>query len=196
MSRNSLRDIQYNNMHKMVDHYLYEYRCDMELRIHESECIVYERESENKRKRKVVSEKYNKTEYLIVHGNGSEYICAVIKNDNGNFEIYAKCYPWGKDSKPTYITSDFGDANKRIEQVCREHYLEKYGDTDTPYSRFGKTRKRLSVQEICDWYNQFRKLGMSISDVKSALQECSEIKKENEEYKRLLLGVAKKKGII
>lgn len=196
MSWNSLRDIQNKNMYRMVNHFLYEYRCDMELNVYVKESVFYERDSENKRKRKVVSKKYDRTEYLIVRGNGSENICIVLQNNNKEFEVYVKCYPWTKGAKPTYICENSEEAEKKIEEICRSHYFKKYGCDDTPYSFREKPRKRLSVQEICDWYNQFRKLGMSISEIESELQRGREDKKEKEEYEKILLGVAKKKGIV
>lgn len=196
MGWNSLRDIQYDNMYKMVNSFLYEYRCDMEMRVYNRDKVVYERDNENRRKRKVVKEEHEHKEYLIIHGNGSEYICSVIINKDGNFEIYKDSYAWSKEPKIFFVAQDLKEAEKKIEEICREHYFNKYGAMHEPYSSFKPKQKRLSVGEICDWYNQFRKLGMSIDDTRHALDECKEVKKENEEYKKLLLGVAKKKGLV
>lgn len=196
MGWNNLRDIQYSNMFKMVNSFLYEYRCDMEMRIYESEKIVYERDSENRRKRKIVKDEKTRTECLIVHGNGEEYICSVVKNDDGKFDIYRDGYVWCKDSKPYFTAENSEQAKEEIEKICREHYIQKYGSEHEPYSYSKPKAKRLSVGEICDWYNQFRKLGMSIADVERIAEENRQIKKENDEYKKLLIGVAKKKGLI
>lgn len=196
MGWNSLRDIQYNNMFKMVNSFLYEYRCDMEMRIYESEKIVYERDRENRRKRKVVKEERERRECLMVHGNGTEYICSIVKNDDKKFEIYKDGYAWSKEPKIYFIAENSEQAEKVIEEICREHYIQKYGTEREPYSSFKPKRKRLSVGEICDWYNQFRKLDMSIADVENTVEKYKQTKKENEEYKKLLIGVAKKKGLV
>lgn len=183
-------------MFKMVNSFLYEYRCDMEMRIYESEKIVYERDNENRRKRKIIKDEKVRTECLIVHGNGEEYICSVVKNGEGKFDIYKDGYVLHKDSKPYFTAENSEQAKEEIEKICREHYIQKYGEEHEPYSRLKPKTKRLSVGEICDWYNQFRKLGMSIADVKRTVEENKQIKEENDEYKKLLIGVAKKKGLI
>lgn len=199
MSLNSLRSIQYNNMYKMVNAFLYEYRCDMELRVYGYEKEIYERDCENKRKRKLVKKEQIKREYLVVHGNGEEYICSVVKSDDGKFEIFKDMSMWDKGAKPYCIAEDSKQAEKMIEEICRQHYINKYGECRHSYhgNYFSERKlKRLSVGEICDWYNQFKKLDMSIDDVKNIILENKELKKEINGYEKLLIGVAKKKGLI
>lgn len=196
MGLNSLKDIQYNNMFKMVNSFLYEYRCDMEMRIHIRDKVVYERDSENRKKRKKIKTEHERLECLMIHGNASEYICSVVKNKDGKFEIYKDGYAWNKEPKIFFIAQNSEEVGEKVEEICRQHYFEKYGTWREPYSSGNPKRKRLSVGEICDWYNQFRKLDMSIDDIRHALSGCEKIKKENEEYKKLLLGAAKKKGLV
>lgn len=192
---NSLRDVQYDNMWKMVNSFLYEYRCDIEMRSVKYEKEVYEIQKENKRKRKRILHEFNEERYLIVHGNGSETICTIFKNKNG-FDIYIKDnLPWRGDEIFKSCETN-KEASEIIEEICRNHYFEKYGIIQEPYSCIRKSRKRLSVGEICDWYNQFRKLDVSINDIKDILQENKKLKSEISSYERMLLGVARKQKLI
>lgn len=178
MSRKTLNSLQYENMSKMVNSFLYEYRCQMEIRQYNYEKTIYERDPENRRKRALVKKECKEKEYLIVTGNGCEPICSVSGGCNKDFEIfiYPKL-PW-KDKTPDITASSVEDATREIEKICRLHYFKKYGETIDPYGNSPKRRtfKRLSVGEICDWYNQFRRTDMTIEDMQEALLVKKEFK--------------------
>lgn len=197
-----IHKLQYENMFRMVNDYLYQYRCQMEIRTFREKKEVYERDSENKRKRKRVSYSIEENNYLFVTGNGCENICSAVESDDGKILIFLPPKLPYKERKcdPDYICDNPDEANNTIENICHKHYVQKYGETRTPYrSSFNRGKiKRLSVGEICDWYNAFRKTDMTIDEIQEALLIKEEFEKQGlsiEQLKRALRAAKRIKKI-
>lgn len=177
---NSLFDIQYNNMFKSINSFLYEYHCMMSIidnRIEKKTISIKDGHRKTKKE-------YDCNEYLLVNGNGNERICTISKED-GKFCIYLDgTYPWSKD-KPYQVCDSEKTAIEAIELICRDHYYKKYGEMRT-FREYLPGKKRLSVGEICDWFNQFIKLDMSINEIEAIVAENKRIKKELDYYEKML----------
>lgn len=192
---NQIHEIQYKNMFRMVNDFLYQYRCQMEIRSFREKKEVYERDAINKRKRKQVSFSFEENSYLFVTGNGREDICSASESEDGKILVFLPPKLPYKKSKcePDYIADDYNKAYETIEQICYKHYVQKYGETRAAYGlsffQKRKTFKRLSVGEIFDWYEEFRKTDMTVDEIKEALLIKEEFKKQGlsvEQLKRAL----------
>lgn len=173
MSREGIDNVRY----EIQNWFIKEYTCHTETRIENEERIIYERDPENKRKRKRISDKWTHREYLVVTTNGRNSICYVFGNSDCGFKIFLPPkHPNGKEEAD--ITCQTAkETSRKIEEICRKYYFDKYGETRPSYSGRRKF-KRLSVSEICDWYNEFRKTDMTIAEIKEAIQIKEEIKNE------------------
>ena len=136
---------------------------------------------------------------MTIDGNSGETICTITENKNGEYEIYkGKSFYQIENNKPDYIAQTKEEASSKIEEICREHYFEKYG---TVLDFFhccccskNKT-KRLSVGEICEWYERFRRLDMSILEIEKAIRENKMLKREMKAYDDMLIKVGIRRNL-
>ncbi len=175
-----MKNIQYSNLFKSINSYLYEYHCLM--------TIIDDRTLTKtitiKNGHRKTKKEYSSHEYLIVEGNGMEKICSV-RMENGKYCIYKGILAWYENEKPYLVFDNESDAETAIEEICRKHYHEKYGEMES-FVEYLPGRKRLSIGEICDWYNEFRKLGMSIIDIQVMIEQNKKMKKDLDYYENLL----------
>ena len=173
-----LEDIQNSNLFKSINSYLYEYHCLMTI----IDDRVLTKTITIKNGHRKTKKEYSGAMYLDVEGNGRERICSV-RMENGKYCIYLKgTCAWVKNDKPFLVFDKESDAEKAIEEICRKHYHEKYGEMES-FVEYLPGRKRLSIGEICDWYNEFRKLGMSVIDIQVMIEQNKKMKENKFEKK-------------
>lgn len=188
-----MKNIISRNMFQMMNSFLYQYCMQLTHFIEIDRDRVYERESENKRKRKKIKDETTKTETCAIIGNGGEEIIRFRKiNYDSPYEVIRYI---GKGYEVTHTETDDKLMYEYIEKVCSDYYLKKYGESRPAYSSWGKRKyfKRLTMAEKADWYEEFRKLDLTISDVNKIIAENEKLKKENEEFRNILLTISKNK---
>lgn len=182
-------------MFQMVNGFLYQYCMQLTCFTEIERKTVYERDSENKRKRKKIKDEYNRTETWVIIGNGGEEIIRFRKkNSDSPYEVIK----WSNHGWET-IHEEHEDEPmyNYIESVCARHYLEKYGEQRPAYSSWGRKKyfKRLTMAEKADWFEEFRRLDLTISDVENIISENRMLKKQNDEFRDIFLIISNNKRV-
>lgn len=148
------------------------YRCQIDVlevfRIKET----WERDKENPRKRKRIEHKREDEYYLYVSGNNGKTICSIRENEHG--EILVFLHP--KDARkwlkcePDYVLKDEDEALREIEKICQTYYKSRIGRDYNDFEKSPKEKEKISIRGILEWYEVFKKAGLSVSDIYEAIK--------------------------
>jgi hypothetical protein len=154
---------------------------------------IYTKKQLNKRR----TRQYERTDYgyIFVRDSSGYYTISFIRlSKDGDYCVYQECC-WDDNEIPILSTSDISEVANCVERMCSVYFFEKYGGNDEYWENYSG-KKKLSIGEICEWYESFREIGLSINDIRKIVSENKALRKEIAQYDTMLVKAAKRKGLL